>query len=145
MSALPSGLSQQLLDGSPDAILVSDRDGVTRYWNAAATRLFGFTAEEAVGKSMDLIVPDRLRGRHWDGWNKVMETGVTRYGAGQLLAVPATHRDGRTLSVEFSIQLLRDEAGRIAWVAAVLRDVTERFQKDKALRLRLKELEAKGG
>jgi PAS domain S-box-containing protein len=145
MSALPSGLSQQLLDGSPDAILVSDREGVTRYWNAAATRLFGFTAEEAVGKSMDLIVPDRLRGRHWDGWNKVMETGVTRYGAGQLLAVPATHRDGRTLSVEFSIQLLRDEAGRIAWVAAVFRDVTERFQKDKALRLRLKELEAKGG
>jgi PAS domain S-box-containing protein len=145
MSALPSGLSQQLFDGSPDAILVSDRDGVTRYWNAAATRLFGFTAEEAVGKSMDLIVPDRLRGRHWDGWNKVMETGVTRYGAGQLLAVPATHRDGRTLSVEFSIQLLRNEAGRIAWVAAVFRDVTERFQRDKALRLRLKELEAKGG
>lgn len=145
MSPLPSGLAQRLIDGSPDAILVSDREGVTRYWNAAATRLFGFSEAEAVGASMDLIVPDRLRGRHWDGWGKVMERGVTRYGAGQLLAVPATHKDGRTLSVEFSIQLLRDEAGAIAWVAAVFRDVTERFQQDKALKLRLMALEAKAG
>jgi len=145
MSALPTGLAQRLLDGSPDAILVSDRAGVTRYWNAAATRLFGFSEAEALGASMDLIVPERLRGRHWDGWEKVMKTGVTRYGDGQLLAVPATHKDGRTLSVEFSIQLLRDEAGAIAWVVAIFRDVTERFQKDKALRLRLKELEAKAG
>jgi PAS domain S-box-containing protein len=145
MSALPSDLPLRLIDGSPDAILVSDRDGVTRYWNAAATRLFGFTSEEAMGRSMDLIVPDRLRGRHWDGWGRVMQSGVTRYGDGQLLGVPATHKDGRTLSVEFSIQLLRDEAGSIAWVAAIFRDVTERFQRDKALKLRLKELEAKAG
>jgi PAS domain S-box-containing protein len=145
MSTLPSDLALRLFDGSPDAILVADRDGVTRYWNAAATRLFGFSEAEAVGRSMDLIVPERLRGRHWDGWTKVMETGVTRYGAGQLLAVPATHRDGRTLSVEFSIQLLPDEAGSIAWVAAVFRDVTERFQREKALKLRLKELEAQAG
>ncbi len=143
MAQLPGDLPQRLLDGSPYAILVSDRDGITRYWNAAAARLFGFGAEEMVGKSMDLIIPERLRGRHWDGWGHVMKTGVTRYGDGQLLAVPAAHKDGRTLSVEFSIQLLRDEAGQIAWVAAVFRDVTERFQKDKALKLRLKELEAK--
>jgi PAS domain S-box-containing protein len=139
---LPPDLPRRLLDGSPDAVLVSDRDGITRYWNAAATRLFGFGAAEAIGVSMDLIVPERLRGRHWDGWGKVMETGTTRYGDGQLLAVPATHKDGRTLSVEFSIQLLRGDDGRIAWVAAVFRDVTERFQRDKALKLRLKELEA---
>ena len=94
---------------------------------------------------MDLIVPERLRGRHWGGWDQVMETGVTRYGAGQLLAVPALHKDGRQLSVEFSIQLLTDAAGRIEWVVAIFRDVTERFQRDKALRLRLKELEAKAG
>jgi len=143
MNTLPDDLPRRLLDGSPDAVLVSDRDGLTRYWNAAAARLFGWSAEEVLGQSMDLIIPERLRGRHWDGWNRVMETGHTRYGDGQLLAVPAAHKDGRTLSVEFSIQLLRGDDGRIAWVAAVFRDVTERFQKDKALRLRLKELEAR--
>jgi PAS domain S-box-containing protein len=145
MSPIPADLWQRLIEGSPDAVLVSDRDGVTRSWNQAAARLFGFTAEEAVGRSMDLIIPERLRGRHWGGWEKVMETGVTRYGDGQLLAVPAVHKDGRALSVEFSIQLLRGADGRIEWVAAVFRDVTERFQRDKALKLRLKELEAKLG
>jgi PAS domain S-box-containing protein len=145
MSTFPADLWQRLIEGSPDAVLVSDRDGVTRSWNQAAARLFGFTADEAVGRSMDLIIPERLRGRHWGGWEKVMETGVTRYGDGQLLAVPAVHKDGRALSVEFSIQLLRGADGRIEWVAAVFRDVTERFQRDKALKLRLKELEAKLG
>jgi PAS domain S-box-containing protein len=145
MSTFPADLWQRLIEGSPDAVLVSDRDGVTRSWNQAAARLFGFTADEAVGRSMDLIIPERLRGRHWGGWEKVMETGVTRYGDGQLLAVPAVHKDGRALSVEFSIQLLRGGDGRIEWVAAVFRDVTERFQRDKALKLRLKELEAKLG
>jgi PAS domain S-box-containing protein len=143
MSDLPDDLPRRIIEGSPDAVLVSDRGGVVRGWNEAAERLFGFPAAEAIGASMDLIVPDRLRERHWGGWGHVMETGVTRYGGGQLLAVPALHKDGRQLSVEFSIQLLKDGAGRIEWVVAVFRDVTERFQKDKALKLRLKELEAK--
>jgi len=145
MDGLPDELPRRILEGSPDAVLVSDRGGVIRGWNAAAARLFGFSAAEAVGVSMDLIVPERLRGRHWGGWEQVMETGVTRYGDGQLLAVPALHKDGRQRSVEFSIQLLEDGGGRIEWVVAIFRDVTERFQKDKALRLRLKELEAKVG
>lgn len=132
-----------ILEGSPDAVLVSDRGGAIRGWNAAAARLFGFSPEEALGASMDLIIPERLRGRHWGGWAEVMESGVTRYGQGQLLAVPAAHKDGRQLSVEFSIQLLKDSAGRIEWVVAIFRDVTERFQREKALKLRLKELEAK--
>ena len=145
MDGLPDDLPRRILDGSPDALLVSDRGGAIRGWNAAAERLFGFSAAEALGQSMDLIIPERLRGRHWSGWDHVMETGVTRYGAGQLLAVPAAHKDGRQLSVEFSIQLLEDGAGRIEWVVALFRDVTERFQRDKALRLRLKELEARAG
>ena len=145
MATLPDDLPRRLLDGSPEAILVADRAGVIRAWNAAATRLFGFGEAEAVGASMDLIIPARLRGRHWAGWETVMRTGATRYGDGQLLAVPATHQDGRTRSVEFSIQLLRDEAGAVAWVAAVFRDVTERFEREKALRLRLRALEAKAG
>jgi PAS domain S-box-containing protein len=145
MNGLPDDLHRRILDGSPDAVLISDRGGKVAGWNAAATRLFGFSAEEMVGGSMDLIIPERLRDRHWGGWDHVMETGVTRYGAGQLLAVPALHKDGRQLSVEFSIQLLTDAAGKIEWVVAIFRDVTERFQRDKALRLRLKELEAKAG
>lgn len=144
MSTLPDGLAPKLIAGSPDAVLVADAGGQVRYWNAAATRIFGFEEAEAVGRSMDLIIPERLRARHWEGWEKTMHTGVTRYGAGQLLAVPATHKDGRQLSIEFSIQLLRDGAGKIEWVVAVIRDVTERFAREKALRLRVKELEAKG-
>jgi len=145
MNGLPDALHRSILDGSPDAVLISDRAGKVAGWNAAAGRLFGFSADEMAAGSMDLIIPERLRGRHWGGWDQVMASGVTRYGAGQLLAVPALHKDGRQLSVEFSIQLLADESGKIEWVVAVFRDVTERFQRDKALRLRLKELEAKVG
>jgi PAS domain S-box-containing protein len=145
MTPLPGDLCRRILETSPDAVLVSGHDGLIKAWNEASTRLFGFGEGEAIGRSMDLIIPERLRGRHWQGWDQVMESGVTRYGAGQLLALPATHKDGRTLSVEFSIQLLRDETGTIEWVVAIFRDVTERFQREKALKLRLKELEAKLG
>lgn len=143
MTTLPDLLPRRILDGSPEGVLVSDRDGAVRYWNAAAERIFGFTEAEALGRSMDFIVPERLRARHWSGWSQVMETGRTRYGEGQLLAVPALHRDGRQLSIEFSIQLLKDAGGRIEWVVAVIRDVTERFAREKALRAQLKALEGK--
>jgi PAS domain S-box-containing protein len=145
MTTIPDELHRRILEGSPDAVLVSDREGKVRFWNAAAVRTFGFTQAEAVGASMDLVIPERLRGRHWGGWDQVMATGVTRYGEGQLLAVPALHKDGRQLSVEFSIQLLKDGAGRIEWVVAIFRDVTERFLRDKALKLRVKDLEARLG
>jgi len=145
MTAIPHDLPQRILDGSPDAILVSDPAGTVRYWNAAAERVFGFSASEALGASMDFIIPERLRGRHWAGWEAVMRSGVTRYGEGQLLAVPAIHKDGRQLSIEFSIQLAKDAGGQIEWVIAVFRDVTERFAREKALRAQLKALEAKAG
>jgi PAS domain S-box-containing protein len=145
MTTIPHDLPQRILDGSPDAILVSDPAGTVRYWNAAAARVFGFSAGEALGVSMDFIIPERLRGRHWAGWEAVMRSGVTRYGQGQLLAVPALHKDGRQLSIEFSIQLAKDAGGHIEWVIAVFRDVTERFAREKALRAQLKALEAKAG
>ena len=138
-------LYRQVVDGSPDAIILGDPEGIIRLWNAGATAIFGFTAAEAVGQSMDLIIPERLRGRHWDGYRKVMVTGSSRYGAGDLLAVPAIRKDGSSLSVEFTIQMLKDEGGRITGLVAILRDVTKRFQREKELGRRLKELEAKVG
>jgi PAS domain S-box-containing protein len=115
-----------------------------RVWNHGAEEIFGFTAAEAIGQSMDIIIPERLRARHWDGWNRVMETGVTRY-AKDVLAVPALRKDGTTISIEFTIQLLRDGEGRILGPVAIMRDVTARFRREKELRARLKELEAKVG
>src|SRR5512147_2801958 len=138
-------LPRLVVEGSPDGVLCADRKGVILLWNRGAERIFGWSAAEVVGKGMDLIIPERLRARHWAGWDKTMETGVTRYGAGDLLAVPALHKDGHTLSIEFSIQLLRAADGSIAGSAAVIRDVTARFQRDKELRVRLQSLEARAG
>jgi PAS domain S-box-containing protein len=137
-------LAAQIVEGAGDAIMYADRDGVVRLWNGGAERMFGYTAAEAIGRSMDFIIPERLRGRHWEGWNRVMETGVTRYGT-EVLAVPALRKDGETISIEFTIQLIRDGAGRILGPAAVIRDVTARFKREKELRARLKELEARQG
>jgi len=131
---LAEDLATRILDGSPDAILICDRMGIVRYWNRGAERVFGFPNAEIVGASMDLIIPERLRDRHWAGWETAMSTGITTYDDGQLLAVPALHKDGRQISVEFSIQLLKDQDGQVESVVAVLRDVTERFKRDKALR-----------
>ena len=142
IAALPHDVPVRILDGSPDAILICDPAGTVRYWNAAAERVFGFGVTEALGVSMSLIIPARLRARHWAGWEATITTGVTRYGEGQLLAVPALHKDGREISIEFSIQLLKDAGGQIEWVVAVVRDVTERFIREKNLRTQLKALQA---
>ena len=131
---LPDDLATRILDGSPDAILICDPMGFVRYWNRGAERIFGFTSVEIVGASMDSIIQERLRTRHWAAWNAVMKTGVTTYDSGQLLSVPALHKEDRQISIEFSIQLLKNQIGQVEWVVAVLRDVTERFERDKALR-----------
>jgi PAS domain S-box-containing protein len=137
LTTLPHDLFSRVLDGSPDAILICDQAGTVRYWNAAAERVFGFRAAETVGASMDVIIPERLRARHWAGWDETMRTGVTRYGEGQLLAVPALDKNGRQISIEFSIQLIKAANGQIEWVVAVIRDVTERYAREKAIRAQL--------
>jgi PAS domain S-box-containing protein len=142
---MDSDLAVRILDGSPDAVLVCDRTGTVHYWNIAAERVFGFRATEAVGASMDLIIPERLRARHWAGWESAMKTGGTRYSEGQLLAVPAAHKDGRQISIEFSIELLKGADGAVELVVAFIRDVTERYDREKALRMRLSALERKNG
>lgn len=131
---------RDLVAGAADAIVVADSCGTIRLWNAAATRLFGFTAEEALGASLDLIIPEAQRARHWQGYERTMKSGVTRYGD-RLLRVPALHRDGRRLSIAFTVGLLRGQDGAVSAVVAIMRDETERWQEERMLRKRLAELE----
>lgn len=131
---------RQIVDGAPDAIVVADAVGAIRLWNAGAEAMFGHRAAEAVGQSLDLIIPEPQRARHWDGYRRVMETGTTRYGR-TLLAVPALHRDGRRLSIEFRVLVLRGSDGAPNGIVAIIRDVTERWHEDRALRRRLHDLE----
>ncbi len=142
MSNSPEELLHRIVDAASDAVVFTDRGGVIRYWSPGAAATFGFAADEAIGASLDIIIPERLRDRHWKGWDHVMETGVTRYGR-EVLAVPAVRKDGSSLSIEFTIQLLRDESGAIAGASAIIRDVTARWQRERDLRARVKELEAK--
>ncbi|WP_232006241.1 PAS domain S-box protein [Mycobacterium sp. 852013-50091_SCH5140682] len=137
-------LAGAVVKESPEAIVVTDPAGAIRLWNDGAARMFGYSPTEAIGQSLDVIIPEKLRERHWKGYFQTMATGQTRYGD-KLLSVPATHRDGHRLSIEFSVALLRDDAGRIVGISAVMRDVTERREAEKALRTRLAELERGAG
>ena len=129
-------LAEAVLSTRSDAIIAADRDGVIRFWNPGAERIFGHASDEVIGRSLDLIIPERLRQRHWDGYRRVMQTGQSRYGAGDVLSVPALRKDGVTISVEFSVVLLEEE-GQIIGMAAIMRDVTKRFDEMRALKRQL--------
>jgi PAS domain S-box-containing protein len=135
-------LLDQLVNNAPDALLVSDREGIIRFWNSGAEQIFGHTAAEAVGQSLDLIIPENLRGRHWEGYWRVMASGETKYKTG-LLSSPGIRKDGSRVSLEFSMVLLRDETGAITGCASIMRDVSARWQKEKELKERLTACEAK--
>lgn len=141
--ALPGNFSALLADAllttRSDAIVAADRYGIIRFWNPGAERLFGYSSAEANGRSLDLIIPERLRQRHWEGFRRVIATGTSRYGERDLLSVPAVRKDGGTISVEFTVVPLRS-AGKLIGMAAVMRDVTERFEEMRALKRRLAEL-----
>jgi len=115
-----------LVRRAPDAVIYADDEGVIRFWNAGAERIFGFSEAEAIGKSLDLIIPEDLRDRHWSGFRQTVRSGETRYGAGHTLAVRALRKDGRVVSVEFSMLPFRDADGTIVGIAAIMRDVRER-------------------
>lgn len=127
-----------------DAVVVSDPAGTITFWNDAATRILGWSSAQALGSSLDLIIPERLRERHWEGYRRTMATGSTRYGD-RLLEVPARHADGRTVSIAFTVTLLRADDGSVGGIAAVIRDDTERWQERRALRRELDELRASVG
>jgi PAS domain S-box-containing protein len=130
-------VADAILAASADAVVATDREGTVTVWNPGATRIFGFAAEEALGQSLDLIIPERLRARHWDGFHKVMATGESRYGEGDTLSVPGLHKDGRRISLEFTIIPLHGADGRMEGMAALMRDVTERFEELRDLRHQL--------
>ncbi|HBO69348.1 MAG TPA: histidine kinase [Deltaproteobacteria bacterium] len=137
-----AALYRRIVEGIPDAVVFADREGIIRLWNGGAEAMFGFRADEALGRSLDLIIPEKMRKRHWEGYYKVMETGVTRYGK-ELLSVPGIRKDGSRVSLEFSVALIPGDDGSMQGIVAVLRDVTERWMKEKDLKERLTLLEKK--
>ena len=137
-------LARTIVNLSSDAIMFSDREGIIRLWNIGAEKMFGYTAEEALGQSLDLIIPENLRVRHWDGYGRVMESGSSRYST-DLLSAPALQKGGTRISTEFSMVMVKDESGEMLGVAAIIRDVTTRWQREKELKERLRVLEAEKG
>ena len=133
-------LEVALVASTDHAIVVADTDGVICFWNAAAESMFGHSRSDAVGQPLDIIIPDKLRARHWSGYHRVMQTGETEY-AGRTLAVPAIRRDGARISVEFTVTLLRDATGAIHGIGAIVRDVSAAWEEQRALHRRIAELE----
>jgi PAS domain S-box-containing protein len=137
-------LEKALVERTDHAVVAADADGTIRFWNPAAEAMFGHARADAIGASLDLIVPAQLRERHWDGYRRVMATGETEYG-GRTLAVPAVRADGTRISVEFTVTLLTGADGAVAGIAAIMRDVTAQWEERRALRRRLAELERELG
>lgn len=132
-----TGLGERLVQAIPDALVVADAEGLIRFWNAGAERIFGFSHDEVLGRSLDLITPERLRARHWSGFRRTMETGETKYSAGDLLSVPAIRKDGARISIQFSILPIAGPDGRLQGIAAIMRDVTADFEARKTLQREL--------
>jgi PAS domain S-box-containing protein len=133
-------LCRQIVDGTQDAIIFSDCNGLIKLWNSGSEHIFGYSSEEAIGQILDLIIPEKLRSRHWEGYHKVMASGSTHY-AQELLSVPALRKDGTRISIEFSIVLVRSSSGEVLGSAAIIRDVTGRWMKEKEMSDRLAVLE----
>jgi PAS domain S-box-containing protein len=130
-------IGEAVLSTQSDAIIEAGRDGIIGFWNPGAERIFGFTSNEAIGQSLDLIIPERLRQRHWVGFEQTLRTGKSRYGAGDVLAVPALHKNGATISVEFTVVTLRNEKDEMTGIIAIIRDVTKRFEEMRNLKRKL--------
>jgi PAS domain S-box-containing protein len=132
-------VADAILSAAADAVVATDPDGIIRVWSPGAERIFGHRAAEAVGQSLDLIIPERLRARHWEGFRRVMASGESHYGAGDLLSVPGLRKEGQRISLEFTIVPLKDAQGQMHGLAAVIRDVTSRFEEIRGLKKKLAE------
>jgi PAS domain S-box-containing protein len=129
-----------VIEQSPDAIIVADREGIIRVWNAAAERIFGYDAAAALGQDLNIIIPESLREAHWEGYARALAAGDTKY-RGQALPTKATRHDGMIIYVELSFAIVRGADGAVIGAMANARDITERFERDRALRRRLRELQ----
>ena len=125
LGTAPAGWAEAIVAEAPEAVIAVDRDGVIRLWNRGAEALFGYTAAEALGQGLDLIVPERFRAAHWSGFRRALESGRTS-GGDRVRTTRSLHRDGRRLYVELSFGLLRDPSGAVAGAFAIGRDGTER-------------------
>jgi len=132
-------VAEAVLGSRAEAIIAADRHGNITFWNPGAERVFGYAAAGAMGQSLDLIIPERLRQRHWDGYNQVISSGRSRYGEADVLSVPALRRDGSTISIEFTIVPLKDAQQRVTGMVAIIRDVTKRFAELRELKKKLAE------
>ena len=121
-------------------MIFADKDGVIRVWNAAAERIFGFTAEAAVGQDLNIIIPEGLRDAHWTGYDRALTAGDTKY-RGQSLPTKAVKADGSQIYVELSFAIVHGAEGDVIGALAGARDVTERFERDRTMRRRLRDLE----
>lgn len=133
-------LADVLIEQAPDAIVFADNSGVIRVWNAAAKRIFGFSASEALGANLNIIIPERFREAHWRGFKRALADRATKY-TGQVLPTRALRSDGSQIYVELSFAIILDEKGDVLGALAHARDITERFEKERADRKRLQELE----
>lgn len=124
-TGIGTSLAEAIALQAPDAIIFADRDGAIRFWNRAAERIFGYTAAEAVGQNLDLIIPERLRRAHWDGFGKAIETGVTKY-SGKAMTTRSMHKNGNRIYLDLSFGLVKDNAGAVIGATAIGRDCTER-------------------
>jgi len=132
----------QFVQAAGDAIIAANADGAIIFWNSAAERIFGYTKDEALGHSLDMIIPERLRKRHWEGYRQVVQSGRTRYGS-EVLRVPAVRKDERPLSIAFTVALLFSPSAQLQAIAAIIRDDTTHWNEERALRQQLAGLKAK--
>lgn len=137
--ALGAGF-EALVEQMPVAIIVADREGSIRTWNRASEALFGHTANEALGRSLDIIIPEHLRAAHWEGYGRSLASGTTKY-TGRVMTTRAVHKDGRKLYVDFSFGMLKDAAGAVVGAIAAGRDATERYLAEREQRAKLAALE----
>ncbi len=133
-------IEERIIQNTTDAIIAADASGKIILWNSGAEQLFGFPAAEALNQSLDIIIPEAHRERHWAGYHRVMQTGVTKYGA-QLLRVPAVRKDGNRFSIAFTVGLLKDASGSMEGIFAIVRDDTERRETERGLRKRIAQIE----
>ena len=134
-------LSQAVIEQVADAIIVADSEGRIRVWNAGARAVFGYAEREALGRSLDLIIPERFRSAHWTAFDRAIATGRTKH-AGEAMTTRSVTKDGTDLYVDISFALVKDAVGEVLGVVAVARDVTTRYTADRELRRRVAELEA---